>query len=495
MYELVSPVDPGRIGKYFGYFLMALGVILLPPAAFAVLVHENHSAVVFAGVAGLILCAGFILFKLLPGTELRLKEAIVLTAIFFPLSSVINAVPVHFITGVTYTDALFECVAGITTTGLSVMPTVSDPVFLFFRSWLQWIGGLGIIIVVLLIFLKPGTSAFLLYETQNSTEIVKPGVIATAMMFGKVYFAITFLAFGLFWAGGMVPFDALCHALSAVSTGGFSTKTGSIADFSGVVIPVAMCVIMIMGGTNFSIFFELFQNPKKFFGDVQLRYFTLFAIAGILLMVFSLSQTVPVIDAVPVAVFQVISALTTSGFSSIPVGGLPETSRAVLIVLMGIGGSLGSTSGGLKIFRLILIVQIIRVILMRIFLPREVVVPLKVGERVMEHDEVYQHISYIFLYGIVLFVSCFIFLIYGHGMSNSLFEVTSALGGVGLSTGLTSPALPLVLKGVLAVDMLLGRLEIIPFLILLNPMTWWKHRSGKSETLPHALPDKVDDDR
>lgn len=476
MYELVFPVEPGRIGKYFGYFLMALGIILLPPAAFAGLIHEIRAAVIFTIVAGIMLLAGFILYKLLPESVLLSKEAIVLTAIFFPLLSAISAVPVQLITGVTYTDALFECISGITTTGLSVMPNISDPVFLFFRAWLQWIGGIGIIIVVLLIFLKPGTSTFLLYETQDSTDTVKPGVIATALMLGRVYIAITLLAFGLFWAGGMIPFDALCHAFSAVSTGGFSTKTGSIADFSGMLIPVMMCVVMVMGGSDFSTFPELFRNPKQFFSDVQLRYFTLIAITGIALMAFSLSYTVPVTDAIPDAVFQVISALTTTGYSTINIGGLPETSRAVLLVLMGIGGSLGSTSGGLKIFRLILIVQLIRIILMRIFLPKEVVIPLKVGERVMEQDEVYQHVSYVFLYWIVLAVSTFIFLVYGYGMSNSLFEVTSALGTVGLSTGLTSPSLPLILKGVLTADMLLGRLEIIPFLILLNPKTWWKRR-------------------
>jgi trk system potassium uptake protein TrkH len=476
MYELVSPVRLGRIGKYFGFFLMALGIILLPPAAFAGLIHETRAAVIFTVVAGSILCAGLILYKLLPETELLSKEAIVLTAIFFPLSAIISAVPVQLITGVPYTDALFECIAGITTTGLSVMPTVGDPVFLFFRSWLQWVGGLGIIIVVLLIFLKPKTSAFILYDTQDSTDVVKPGVIASAWTFGRVYIAITLLAFGLFWAGGMIPFDALCHAFSAVSTGGFSTKSGSIADFSGLLIPGMMCVVMVLGGTDFSIFHEAFRDPKKMFRDVQLRYFALLAIAGMALMVITLLGTIALPDAVPVAVFQVISALTSSGFSTISVAGLPEPSRAVLLFLMGIGGSLGSTSGGLKIFRFILIVQLIRVILMRIFLPKEVVTPLKVGERVMEQDEVYQHVSYIFLYAIVLAVSCFLFLVYGFGMSTSLFEVTSALGGVGLSAGLTSPALPLVLKGVLSVDMLLGRLEIIPFLILLNPATWWKRK-------------------
>jgi trk system potassium uptake protein TrkH len=482
MYELVSPVKLGRIGKYFGYFLMALGIILLPPAAFAGLIHETRAAVIFTVVAGSILCAGVVLYKLLPATELLLKEAIVLTAIFFPLSAVISAVPVQLITGVSYTDALFECIAGITTTGLSVMPATADPVFLFFRSWLQWIGGLGIIIVVLLIFLKPDTSAFILYETQDSTDVVKPGVIATALMFGRVYIAITLLAFGLFWAGGMIPFDAVCHAFSAVSTGGFSTKSGSIADFSGMLIPGMMCLVMVLGGTDFSIFNELFRDPKKMFRDVQLRYFALIALTGIALMVISLVSTTALVDALPVAVFQVISALTSSGYSTVSVGGLPETSRAVLLVLMGIGGSLGSTSGGLKIFRFILIVQLIRVILMRIFLPREVVTHLKVGERVMEQDEVYQHVTYIFLYGIVLAVSCFLFLVYGFGMSTSLFEVTSALGGVGLSAGLTSPALPLVLKGVLSADMLLGRLEIIPFLILLNPATWWKRKPENLKT-------------
>lgn len=467
---------------------MALGIILLPPAALAVLVHETTAAVIFSIVAAIVLCAGFVLYRLLPETELRSKEAIVLAAIFFPLSSIISAVPVYLITGVTYPDALFECISGITTTGLSVVPDVSDPVFLFFRSWLQWIGGIGIILVVLLIFLKPGTSAFLLYETQSSADIVKPGVITTAMALGRVYFAITLLAFGLYWAGGLIPFDALCHALSTVSTGGFSTKTGSIADFSGMAIPAVMCVVMVMGGTNFSIFPDLFRNPRKFFSDIQLQYFALIAAIATGLMIFSLSQTSGVMDAIPVAVFQVISALTTSGYSTVNIGGLPETSRAVLLVLMGIGGSLGSTSGGLKIFRLILIVQLVKVIFMRIFVPREVVVPLKVGGRVMEQDEVYQHVSYVFLYGIVLAFSSFIFLLYGYGMEHSLFEVTSALGTVGLSTGLTSPSLPFMLKGVLAVDMLLGRLEVIPFLILLNPLTWWKRTAVKSQPIVEKSP-------
>lgn len=474
MYELVSPVNARAILKYLGDLSIGIGATFILPVLIALYLQEYHSAVWYAATAVAVALAGLILHRFLPDFDLEQKEALVIAAVIFPLTAAIYAVPVSVTTGMPFLDAFFETVSGITTTGLSVAPTGAGAVFLLTRSWLQWIGGIGIVLIVLSLIVPPGVSAFRLFSANFGEKKLKPSVAATAKLLGKIYLIISLIAFVLLFVAGMSPFDALCHTFSTVSTGGFSTQSASIAGFQGVLIPAAVIVACVMGSINFALYAKVLSDPLSIIRGVQFRWFAVVAVAGTALLLITMAPLESLAQALPDAVFQALSALTTAGFSTVDVSLLPDSSKAVLTGLMWIGGSVGSTAGGIKILRLIIIVRIMHLVFIRFFLPKEALTPLKVGGEVMETEAVYHVITFVLLYMLVIIISAFTFMLYGVGLDNALFEVSSALGTVGLSCGVTGAALPGVLKAVLIGDMLLGRIEIIPLCILFFPRTWWR---------------------
>lgn len=472
MYELVSPVDTRVVLKYMGRLMMGMGAVLAVPMIVALIFMELHTAAVYGATGLLIVIAGYLLVRILPEVELRWKESLVIAAIIFPFLALLNAFPFALSTGMNLSDSFFEAVSGITTTGLSVAPAGVGPVFLFARSWLQWIGGIGIVIIVLLVFIHPGTSAFRLFSANVGESRIRPNVMATASILVKVYLAITAVAFMLLLLSGMPVFDSICHALSAVSTGGFSTGDNSIASFPGIFVPVTIFIGFMMGAVNFGLYSRLSGGIKDFFSDVQFRYFILVLFLGFVLLLSTMVVEMPLGEALPASAFQAASALSTAGFSTIDIGSLPDSSKAVLTLLMWIGGSVGSTAGGIKIMRLIILFKLVHLVFIRFFLPKEALTPLKVADEVVEPEHVYHIVTYVMLYALVIIISSFIFMLHGTGLDNAVFEVSSALGTVGLSTGITGPMMPEILKWTLVVDMVLGRIEIIPLCILLFPRTW-----------------------
>lgn len=474
MYELVSPVKPLVVLKYLSILVMGAGGMLLVPLIAALYFGDYTIAGVYVIIGSLIILLGYIAHRLLPKGELEWKEALIIAAVIFPFAALLSAIPFTLSTGMPFLDAYFEAVSGVTTTGLSVAPATAGPVFLFARSWLQWVGGIGIIIIILMVFIPPGTSAHRLYAINSPETPLRPGVTATAKVLVQIYCLLTAVSFILLLLGGMPPFDALCHALSAVSTGGFSTRVESAAGFAGLTIPFLITISCLAGAFNFSLYPRLMEDKKAIFSDIQFRYFLFFAAIGIILVFFTLPGTMNPVEGISVSVFQVFSALSTAGFSTVDIGALPDGSKAVLTTLMWIGGSVGSTAGGIKILRLVILLKVVHLVFIRYFLPREALTPLKLGEDVIETEMVYNIFTFVFLYSLVLVGSSFLFMLYGFGLDNALFEVSSALGTVGLSSGITSAAMPGPLKGVLIIDMLLGRIEIVPLLIMAFPGTWMK---------------------
>jgi trk system potassium uptake protein TrkH len=475
MYELVSPVDLSVVLKYTGRLMMAISVVLAVPMAMAIVFMEPHTAAVYGLTAVFVACGGFILVKVLPDGELRWKESLVIAAIIFPFIALLNAFPFALSTGMSLSDSFFEAVSGITTTGLSVAPAGVGPVFLFARSWLQWVGGIGIVILVLSVLVQPGTSAFRLFSANVGENRIGPNVMATARILVKIYLIITAIAFILLLLSGMPVFDSICHALSAVSTGGFSTGSDSIASFPGFFVPIVIAAGFLMGAINFGLYTRIsggLNGMKEIISDIQFRYFIVILIIGFLLLLFTMSGSMPLADALPASAFQAASALSTAGFSTIDIGSLSDSSKAVLTMLMWIGGCAGSTAGGIKIMRLVILFSIVHLVFIRFFLPKEALTPLKAGEEVIEPGQVYHIFTYVILYVLVILVSGFVFMLNGIGPGDAFFEVSSALGTVGLSTGITGPGMPDLMKWTLVVDMVLGRIEIIPLCILLFPRTW-----------------------
>jgi trk system potassium uptake protein TrkH len=493
MYELVSPINPGAVLKYLGQIMMGIGIVQAAPAVVAVILEETNVAAIYGAVAALAVLMGYLVNRHLPEHELELKEGLVLAALIFPLSAVVSAVPIYLSTDMSMVDSIFECVSGVTTTGLSVAPEEVGPVFLFTRSWLQWIGGIGIVVLVLSIFIHPGTTAFRIYSANIGDKKIKPSVVAAATLLGKVYIVITLISIALLWLSGMPPFDALCHALCSVSTGGFSTRQDSIGAFSGSLIPAAITLCCVIGSINFGLYPRALKDPMTLLKNVQVKCFFAIAIVSIVVLSFTLLEgegpehaafatyhNRTTVEIVSISAFQTLSALTTTGFSTTNIGELSESSKILLSALMWIGGGMGSTAGGIKIFRLIVLLKLVHLTFMRLFLPSETVTPLKVGDEPIEEEELNRITAFVLLYMMILVISAFIFTLQGVDMSDSLFEVSSALGTVGLSSGATCAAMPDLLKAVLCANMLLGRIEIVPFFILFMPRTWVK-RGTRSE--------------
>jgi trk system potassium uptake protein TrkH len=474
MYELATPVNIPTVIRYAGQLLMVIGGILLVPAIFAVFLGAFYEALVFTLTSVASGLAGYAAFRLSPARDLEWKEAIVVAALAFPLAGLVCAVPLALSAGIPYYDALFEAVSGITTTGLSVAPAYPGQVFLFTRSWLQWVGGIGIVLLVLSVLVSPGLTARRLFSPAIGDQNLISGAKATVTVLFRIYAVITLAIFALLLLAGMTPFDAICQSFTTVSTGGFSTRPDSIAGFPGIFIPVIIIIGCILGAMNFSLYFRVTRERGAFFKSVQVRWFFGIAVVGIVLLLLALLPVFDPATAVSIAIFQGFSALTTTGFSTTAIASLPDGAKAVLAVLMWIGGGVGSTAGGIKILRIAILVNMVYLVFLRYFLPREAVTPFRVGGIPVSDEDIFRVVAYFFLYIVVLVASALIFLFAGFPALDSLLEVSSALGTVGLSTGITGAGLAAVPKGTLIVDMLLGRIEIIPLCILFMPRTWWK---------------------
>ncbi|WP_340820254.1 TrkH family potassium uptake protein [Methanolobus sp. WCC4] len=476
MYELHTPVDIKAVSRYMGYYLIAFAFVLIVPMMAALLLSNTEAAMYYGGTAVSVFIVGSIIYRALPEYELETKEALIIVALVFPLSAFLSAIPMSLSTGMPFFDAYFESVSAVTTTGLSVAPPDAGPVFLFARSWGQWVGGIGIILVVLSVLIRPGTTAFRIYKANYGDMKIKPTVISTTRTLGKVYIIITLVSIVLLLISGMSLFDSICHAFCCVSTGGFSTQGDSIGAYQGNLIPAAISISCLLGAVSFVLYPYLLKKPEKFFVNRELRYFLGMLLLGAIIFAFTLSREEFEYNSIKDNLFQIISASTTAGYSTFDLSILSEASKAVLIFMMWIGGSMGSTAGGIKVFRVLLLFKVVHNVLLRLFLPRETITPMKIEDHVIESDEIYNLVTFMLLYTLILVISSFIFMLYGVDTSNAVFESSSALSTVGLSSGVTGASMPILLKAVLIIDMLFGRIEIIPLILLLMPGTWIKRK-------------------
>lgn len=480
MYELHTPVDSKAVVKYMGYYLIAFSFVLIAPLLVALVFHNTEAAIYYGSTAAAVFFLGSLIYRRLPDYELETKEALIIVALVFPISAFISAIPMSLSTGMPFIDAYFESVSAVTTTGLSVAPADVGPVFLFARSWGQWVGGIGIILVVLSVLIRPGTTAFRIYKANYGDMKIKPTVISTTRTLGKVYIIITLVSILMLLISGMSLFDSICHAFCCVSTGGFSTRADSIGAYQGDLIPAAISISCLLGAVSFVLYPHLLKKPVNFFRNKELKYLLAFILVGSIIFSYTLTRDNFEYNSIKDNLFQIISAITTAGFSTYDLSILSEASIAVLIFMMWTGGNMGSTAGGIKIFRVLLLFKVVQNVLLRVFLPRENITPMKIEEHVIESDEIYNLVTFMLLYTIILILSSFIFMLYGIDTSSSVFEASSALSTVGLSAGVTSASMPAVLKAVLIVNMLFGRIEIIPLILLFMPGTWVKRkRSNK----------------
>jgi trk system potassium uptake protein TrkH len=470
VWPLLQPVRPAMVCRHLGQIGLVLAVLLAVPTSFATLSGDRPLALrllLTALLPGLALgaCAR------LPRGErpLQANEAMVVTVLAFVLAAALMTVPL-MAPGVPALDAWFEAVSGVTTTGLSLVP---DPqahtlAFLFARSWMQWFGGLGMVVLSLALAVGRPADMRRLADAAGAEEDLAQGVRLYARRVLGVYLLVTALGVGIVWTSGLPLFEALIHTLSAVSTGGFGAFGNSLAGLDRPV-QLALAAVCIVGALPLLLFWRTrARGLRELVRDPELRALA-GALALVTLLLWWLGRLAPT-DALMQAAF----AQTTAGFSTVDVAGLDPAAKCILVLSMAVGGGVGSTAGGVKLMRLLILVRAIQLAILRGQMPRHAVVYPAVGGRTLDPAQIEHALVLILLFGGVCTLSWLPFVVAGYAPLDALLEVVSATGTVGLSTGITAPALEPGLKALLTVDMLLGRVEIFALLVLVYPGSWYK---------------------
>ena len=453
-----------------------IAALTLMPAAVSLISGQTHItfryAIVIAAMAG----AGGFLGRMYGPREVQVNEALVLVAFMFLFTPLVMSFPMMG-SGLPFSDALFEAISAATTTGLSTVTGLESmpETFLFARAWMQWYGGLGIVVFSLALLFRPGTTAKRLAVTEAREEDLVGGTKAHARRVLIVYAVLTGTGILLLLIVGVGFFDALLYTMASVSTGGFAPHDTSLAALDGPGIQSSVILVCLAGAVPLIFYYRLYKKSRRPVSDVlQLR--GLLIIGGLvsLLLGFCMVSTQPFgwMQALHHAPILAFSAQTTAGFSSMELSQLPAAAKLVLIMSMAVGGGIGSTAGGFKILRLLMIISLLRVLLRRACVAMHAVVEPRIAGRRMEETEIQEALLLVLLFVAVIIFSWLPFLFMGYHPLDSLFEVVSATGTVGLSAGVVTAEMPFFLKAILCMDMLLGRLEIFAWLVMVYPRTW-----------------------
>ena len=391
---------------------------------------------------------------------------------------------------VEFSFCYFEAMSGFTTTGATVLSEIEHltHAILFWRSLTHWLGGMGIVVLALAILPMLGVGGMQLYRAEvpgPQKDRLTPRIAQTAKLLWGVYVLISAVEMLLLWLGGMTWFDALCHTFGTMATGGFSTQNLSIGQYNSVYFDVVIIVFMFIAGTNFSLHYRTLRgNFKGYVRDPEFRFYglTLFLCIGLIVwntMTARVGDQV-VFDsfgtALRYASFQVVSIITTTGYATFDFEQWPALSQFILVILMFFGGCAGSTGGGMKHVRLLLLIKQGYVEIKRLILPHAVL-PVKLGDRVVPQEVMAHILGFFFLFiGIFAIVTC-IMATLGLDLISAAAATIATMGNIGPGLGSVGPIdnyahIPTLGKFILSFCMLLGRLELYTVLVLFAPELW-----------------------
>ncbi|AEH23814.1 TrkH family potassium uptake protein [Pyrococcus yayanosii] len=462
------------IRNLIGALLQGIGVAYLVPVLILWFYPEEIDfAPYYIGPGvGSILLGSLLSWHIEKVEDVNLRQAMIASAFVWLFASFVSVLPFMKIAKMSFVDSYFETMSAWTGTGLTMMSNLeSKPhILLFWRAWMQWLGGIGIILVALTILIRPGVAAARLYRAEARSERILPNLANTAKIIVKIYAVLTLVGAYLYYLNGMSPFDALLHSMTGLGTGGMSTHDLSIGYFNSLAIETITIFLMILGATNFTVHYRVFKNRslKEFFKDIQVKYMFYFLGMIIPAMVYSLYRfgNLNPITALREAIFHAVSAITCTGFSIDDLSSYPEVAKVLIGLLMVIGGGAGSTAGGIKLIRIVITFQSLKWTIQQAILPKGAVIKRRVADYEFSEEEVQEVLSFTMTYFAFLVLgTLYIMLRLGEGFANSFFETASAIGNVGLSVGITSPALPVDVKILLIVLMWIGRLEIFSTLV------------------------------
>lgn len=480
------------ISRTVGLILLITGIFQLFPLLIAVIDHEPRNILAYIESLCLILLVGsaLLLFSRGGNRMFSAQEGFAATGLSWIFMSAFGALP-FFLSGQipSYVDAFFEMVSGFTTTGASILTDVEalSRCNLFWRSFSHWLGGMGVLVFLLAVVpgaRKNGGTGIYLMRAESpgpSVDKLTPHLRQTAMILYGIYILLTALCIVCLLLGGMPVFDSFCIAFGTAGTGGFAIKNSSMGGYS-CFLQTVVTVFMFLFGVNFSLYYMLLLRKfKAVFKNEELRLYFGIAAGSIVLIAINISRMYnTVYESVHHAAFQVVSIMTTTGYGTVDFEQWPAFSKAILLSLMFIGASAGSTGGGLKVSRVLLLMKSIRRTIRKALHPRRVQPVYMDGRAVSE--EVCDNVNaYLAIYCVILVLSFAIISVDGFSIGTNFSAVASCFNNIGPGFELVGATQNFSIYGdlskiILSLDMLLGRLEIFPLLLLLSPDTWSRRR-------------------
>ncbi len=474
------------IFRALGFLLFVEGVAMILAFVISLIFDEydQHAFLISSGI-NIVLGACIVYFTSDASNEIGRKEGYIIVSSVWIVFSFFGSLP-YVLSGAIpgFTNAFFETISGFTTTGSSVLSDIESLPhgILFWRSFTQWLGGMGIIVLslaVLPVFGIGGMQLFIAEVPGPTPDKISPRIRQTAKALWGIYLGFTVAEMLLLWLGGMELFDAVCHSFTTMATGGFSTKQASIAHWSSPFIQYVIIVFMFFAGTNFTLsYFAIKGKFIHLFRDEEFRYYLLFVVgfAAVIFVGLLITSQLEVEESFRTALFQVVSIITTTGYVTADYLSWAPILTILIFGLFFFGGSAGSTGGGIKIMRIVLLIKNSYYELRRMVHPHAII-PVKFNNRAVEAKIIQNVLAFFMFYLVIFMTSTVIFTLLEPDMESSMGAVATSLGNIGPGLGNVGPVenfshVSSAGKWFLSFLMLLGRLELFTVLVLFAPSFW-----------------------
>lgn len=479
------------IANATGLTMIYTGFVILTPVIVALMYGEFNSIIPFITAAIISSILGYIVRKAVPGAaelenlnDIKKGEALFIVAASWVIFGILAAIPYLFY-GLSPLNALFESVSGITTTGATILTTFEYPhAFFFWRSLTQWLGGLGIIVLFIAIlpqFAVAGRQMFFAEAPGPTEDKFTPRIRNTASALWKIYAGLTIFEIILLVWAKMPVFDAVCNSLSTLAAGGFSPNPESIMGYHSNIITWIVLIFMFFAGASFNLQYKVItnKNPLILFKSEEFRMYTyLVLLMGILITVsLTLNNHITLFKNFTDALFQVVSITTSTGFASLDFEKWNYTSRLLLFTVMFMGSCASSAGGGIKMARWLVVFKSMKSELVRILHPNAIV-NIKVDNKTIQPEVARQIVVFIFFYFLIFGITAIFLSALEHNSAVGLTGAITSLGNIGPGVAATTgpmgnfEGLHALSKVIIIINMFVGRLELIPFLVLLQKDFW-----------------------
>lgn len=474
----LKPNELKTIGHYTGYVCIFMSILMVVPVICGLIYNDSkvlvnsflYSAII-TFLSGIILIT---LFKRKQITNLSLKGSLIFVLSIWAIISIYSGLPYLLSGQLGPFDSFFEAMSGITTTGFSLLPEQIHPYSIaMWKALTQWFGGLGII-VLLLVIVPSSVSLKRLFFAEGRTEQMTPNVKHTTMIFLKLYLILTGFGVCLYLLLGLNLFESICFTFTAFATGGFSIYATDIRIFDSIAIQAVTMFLMILGSTNFVIHYRILKgDTKNLFKDVELRAMLIIVTIATLLIMISLYTNgyynCDILQIFRHSLFQVISVMSSTGFVSQDIVAWPQFTFFLLILLTFIGGSICSTSGGIKLYNIVILFKSIWWEVEEMMLPRNAINPKRINhdkkEREISNKTIKTILIFVVSYILIFLISTFVILFYCNDFAMAATVAALSIGNTGISVSYISASMPFMVKVVLIIDFWVGRISVWPLFL------------------------------